>query len=151
MRLAHRAVIASRPRTVLLDTGAFYALVDVHDEHHGLATGIFEGLAQSGPRLYTTNLIVAETHALLLARLRRIDLALSYVNNVYSSERTTIVHVTPSDQQRALRLLNQYSDKPFSFTDATSFVVMARLHIDHAFTFDRNFRQYGVQTLPALA
>jgi predicted nucleic acid-binding protein len=134
----------------LIDTGTFYALVDVHDEHHAVAAAIFEELAQSAPRLHTTNLVVAETHALILARLRRMDLALSYINNIYSSEHTTIVHVTPSDQQRALTLLNQYSDKPFSFTDATSFVVIERLRIAHAFTFDRNFRQYGLQTLPAL-
>jgi predicted nucleic acid-binding protein len=33
--------------------------------------------------------------------------------------------------------------KVFSMTDATSFVVMERLGIRHALSFDRDFRQYG--------
>jgi predicted nucleic acid-binding protein len=41
----------------------------------------------------------------------------------------------------------QYDDKAFSLTDATSFGVMERLGTSQAFTFDRNFLQYGIPPL----
>jgi predicted nucleic acid-binding protein len=47
------------------------------------------------------------------------------------------------DESRAVDLIARYTDKDFSFTDATSFVVMERLEIFHAFSFDSDFTQYG--------
>ena len=35
----------------------------------------------------------------------------------------------------------------FAFTDATSFVIMERLHISQAFAFDYHFAQYGFELL----
>ena len=143
-----RRISATLPRTVLVDTGGFYALTDVHDAYHVAANDLLNAFAIEHVRLFTTDFIVAESHALILARLRRIDLALAFLNTIYESERTMIVPVTAEDKRSALRLLNQYADKRFSFTDATSFVVMERLGISHAFTFDQNFVQYGFTILP---
>jgi predicted nucleic acid-binding protein len=138
------------PSGVLIDTGAFHALSDTSDIHHATAITTFDDLAAAGTRLFTTDFIVAETHALILARLRRMDRALEFINSIYASQYTTIVDVTRADQQQAVALLNRYSDKRFSFTDATNFVVMERLALTHAFTFDRNFAQYGVHIIPAM-
>jgi predicted nucleic acid-binding protein len=55
--------------------------------------------------------------------------------------------VSAADERKARDLIARYDDKAFSLTDATSFAVMERLGIDHAFTFDRNFMQYGLATL----
>ncbi len=49
--------------------------------------------------------------------------------------------------ESAQGLIVRYHDKTFSLTDALSFVVMERLDISHAFSFDHNFRQYGFQLL----
>lgn len=47
----------------------------------------------------------------------------------------------------ARRLSSSSMTTKSSLTDATSFVVMERLEIAQAFTFDRNFRQYGIPPL----
>ncbi|MHB8577630.1 MAG: type II toxin-antitoxin system VapC family toxin, partial [Dehalococcoidia bacterium] len=60
------------------------------------------------------------------------------------------MRVTEGDEQRARDIIAQYSDKKFSYTDATSFAVMERLQIDMAFPLDRNFAQFGFIVLPSL-
>jgi uncharacterized protein len=61
--------------------------------------------------------------------------------------RTVIIRVRASDEERAKQFLFQYADKGFSFADAISFAVMERLDIRLAFTFDRDFAQYGFTVL----
>ena len=43
---------------------------------------------------------------------------------------------------------NDWSDKDFSFTNCTSFVVMKELWIQTALTTDRHFSQAGFDSLP---
>lgn len=60
---------------------------------------------------------------------------------------TVVERVTPADEEHARVIIRRYDDKRFSYTDATSFAVMERLQIQAAFTFDRNFGQYGLRIL----
>jgi predicted nucleic acid-binding protein len=62
---------------------------------------------------------------------------------------TTIIRVSATDERRARDIIRQYDDKDFSLTDAMSFAVMERLRIPVAFTFDRDFTQYGLPVLQA--
>jgi predicted nucleic acid-binding protein len=96
---------------------------------------------------FTSSYVVAETHALFLARLG-IRQALAFLDRLGRSG-VDVVRVTAEDDERAIAILRQYDDKDFSLTDATSFAIMERLGIRHAFTFDRHFAQYGLETLSA--
>jgi predicted nucleic acid-binding protein len=58
-----------------------------------------------------------------------------------------VERVAVADEHRAIDIIRQYDDKKFSYTDATSFSIMERLGIEHAFTFDHNFTQYGFRQL----
>jgi predicted nucleic acid-binding protein len=93
--------------------------------------------------------VLAGTHALLVARTRRADTAFEFLTNISNSQSTTIIRVTERDEQRALEILARTRDKLYSFTDVTSFVVIERLRISQAFSFDRNFAQYGLALLSA--
>lgn len=132
-------------RRVLVDTSAYYALATATDQYHQRAQALLTGLAQQRWRLFTTTYLVAETHALLLARLGR-DAAVGFLR---AQERgsTTIVQVSAADEAAARSIIYRYEDKEFSLTDATSFVVMERLGISIAFAFDRDFVQYGLTLL----
>lgn len=128
-------------RRVLIDTSGYYALADTSASDHAIATAIRDRLITERSRLFTTNFVLAETHALLLARLGR-DVAATVLTEIDAST-TTVVRVSLRDERRAREIIAAYTDKDFSLTDAISFAVMERLHISHAFGFDRHFNQYG--------
>ena len=132
-------------RLAFTDTGAYFALSVSRDSNHGPARAISRQLIAERWRLYTTNFILAETHALFLNRVGRRE-ALRVLQEIERSA-TTIVRVTPADERRARAIIERYADKDFTLTDATSFAVMERLGIGHAFTFDRHFTQYGFAVL----
>jgi predicted nucleic acid-binding protein len=141
---------APYPRSVFVDTSAFYALADTTEGNHPAALPIARGLAESRTRLVLSNFIRAEAHALILNRLGR-HAADRFLSELGSAAHNTLVRVSEADEQAALALIARYQDRRFSITDATSFILMERLHITHAFTFDRNFVQYGLLTLPSLS
>lgn len=140
---------ARHKRRVLIDTGAFYAFADQSDAHHHEAVALFTDLRDHGDYLFTTSFIVAETHALLLNRLHR-PAATRFLQDTEAATHIAVVWVTPTDVKHARQIINRYEDKSFSLTDATSFAVMERVGIAHAFTFDRNFAQYGLAVLRRL-
>jgi predicted nucleic acid-binding protein len=96
---------------------------------------------------FTTNVLLIESHALILSVLGR-TWAAQFLTDMHESH-TVILRVRAADEARAQQILFQYTDKDFSFADATSFAVMERLAIRLAFTFDRDFAQYGFTVLTA--
>lgn len=133
-------------RRVFIDTGAYFALAAPRDDNHSAATAIETRMIAERLRPFTTNFILAETHALLLRRVGR-AIALRTLAAIRDSAGTTMVRVSAGDERRAWEIIEHYDDKNFSMTDATSFAIMDRLHITQAFTFDENFTQYGLSVL----
>jgi predicted nucleic acid-binding protein len=123
---------------LFVDTSAIYALLDRSDANHPRARELAQRIREEAHGLVTTNFVVAECHALILARLGR-DLARRWLQ----SFRWPVERATEADESRAREIIYTYSDKDFSFTDALSFAVMERLVLKEAFAFDRNFLQYG--------
>lgn len=136
------------PHEVFVDTSAWYpALVRNHADHGALAAALRERVAQ-GQRVVTTNLVVAETHALLLHRVGR-DPALNFVRTVHEPP-ILVVESTRDIEERAVALyLDRYRDQSFSLTDAVSFAVMKERRITDALTLDRHFVAAGFRMHPA--
>jgi predicted nucleic acid-binding protein len=134
-----------RLRRCCVDTSAYFALTNDHDASHPVARSLLTRLADHQTHLFTTNDVIAETHA-LLNRLNR-SIARAFLEQLYEHSSTTIVRVSVRDEQRARQIIATYTDKDFTSTDATSFAVMERLRIRHAFAFDDDSRQYGFTTL----
>jgi len=124
-----------------VDSSAYLALLDRDDEHHAEAAAILSHLARERYRQFTTNVLIIESHALLLSSLGS-DQARSFLQTMGASN-TTIIRVRAADEDAAKRIILQYIDKDFSFADAISFSIMQRLGIRLAFTFDQHFSQYG--------
>src|SRR5215212_5823696 len=132
---------SAQARRVLVDSSAFLALRDRDDEHHAEAVAIVHRLAEQRYRLYTTNVMLVETHALILSVMDHRQ-AVQFLREIDQGS-TTVIRISQGDEQRAKQILYRYTDKDSSFNDAISFAVMERLGLAAAFTFDRDFTQYG--------
>ncbi|MBI3302347.1 MAG: PIN domain-containing protein [Deltaproteobacteria bacterium] len=125
-------------KEVFVDTGAFYAALNRKDEHHREAVQLFTRAVEEEWQLFTSNFVVAETHALILTRLGR-DLATDWLRDIPA----VVERVTEEDESKAKRIIFGYHDKEFSYCDATSFAVMERVRIRQVMAFDPHFTQYG--------
>ncbi len=130
---------------IFVDTGAWFALSVATDPDHGRANSF---VAQNRQRLSTTDYVVDELLT-LFARRRCKAQGISWLQDVLCSGTCELIRVESADFNAACEIYSQFSDKEWSFTDCTSYVVMRRLHIVQAFAFDEHFRQFAtVQVLP---
>jgi predicted nucleic acid-binding protein len=127
---------------LFVDTSAWLPLADPQDPHHGpLARALRERVRQ-GARIVTTNLVLAETHVLLLRRVHR-EAALAFLREVRRPPHL-VVNSTEDHEVRAQHdWLERYADQDFSFTDAVSFTVMAERGVRDALALDRHFVAAG--------
>ncbi len=132
-------------KRVFVNTSAFVASSYHDDRHHNDAVALLERSVHEQFQLVTTNFVIAETHGVLLIRTGR-NIAARFLEELRKST-TTIIRVSAQDEQRAQEIIVSYTDKDFSYTDCTSFVIMERLHIRLVFSFDQHFAQYGFELL----
>ncbi|MHB8519684.1 MAG: type II toxin-antitoxin system VapC family toxin [Limisphaerales bacterium] len=125
---------------VLLDASFWIALRDPREPWHGRARHTAAELLRQRTQFVFTTLIIAETYA----HFSRSPLIRGQVLD--DAQHNPALHwepVSPADEMETTRLLRQHQDKAYSFCDAVSFVVMARLGLQRAAAFDDHFRQFG--------
>ena len=133
---------------IFVDTSGFFAAFNQGDRHFTDAQRILARAADERRLLVTSNFVVAETHALLLLR-RGYELARQFLERMEVTS-IAIVRAEEQDEVAARNIIYRYRDKTFSLTDAISLAIMERLAIGLAFTFDRDFSQYGFEPISAL-
>jgi uncharacterized protein len=133
---------------VLVDTGAWLAVVNRRDQYHTRAAAALRRLRDERRRLVITNLILAELHLHLLHGMGPVRAA-QHVQTILADPLTEEVFVDRPLQSAAFSdWIQRFSDQPFTFTDAASLAVMRSRAITVAFTFDRHFSVAGFHTLP---
>lgn len=133
---------------LFVDTSAWFALYDKGDEAHGSATKFWKELRRQSARLVTTEHIFGESITLTRARGGH-TAACRLGNFLLGSRIVEIAEVPVQTRARAWELFGKFSDKDFSFTDCTSFVVMQELGLTDAFAFDNHFTQMGFTLRPS--
>ena len=130
---------------VLVDTSAWYALLNRRDAFHKAAVRIFRTLRDESERLLTHNYVIAETTALVHHRLG------------HGAARRWLVDLLPvADILWVDREVHNAAVAAFliapaglSLVDLVSFEVMRRGGIRRAFAFDEDFVRYGFETVRA--
>ncbi len=125
--------------SILVDTGGWYALADTADRHHAEARRFYTERAQEAT-LATTDLILAETCALIHAHLGR-PAALVFWEGLRDAQ-IPIVTAELVDLEAAWRIVQAFSDQSFSLVDCVTFAMMERLGITDVFGFDSHFLVY---------
>src|SRR5262249_39760989 len=124
--------------SVLWDSSALLALLDASDTDHPRAAAIADELAEKRRPCFITNYIEVEAHALLLRKLGR-----ALAREWLLSGGVPVLRVAPSEEDQAKALLSRYADKNWSLCDAISFALIERRRVGYAFSFDRDFGQFG--------
>lgn len=133
---------------LFVDTSAWYAMAVRNDPSHAAVVLAVRRLVRGKRRIVTTNLVIAESHALLMRRVHR-RAALAFLEAVVQ-EPNVIVFSTPEREARAKHdWLDQYDDQDFSLTDAVSFAVMSERRIKTALALDVHFRTAGFTVVPS--
>ena len=127
---------------VFVDSGAWIALAVTRDPLHERAVGTWTRLQSAGVKLRTSVPIVLETFTFLERNTRR-DVALAWKDRISTLARFKIVECTARDVKACWEFFKRPDLHKLSAVDATSFVVMRRERMRHAFTFDHHFSAVG--------
>jgi predicted nucleic acid-binding protein len=115
---------------LLLDTGAFVALVDRHESYHAECVAVLE--RWSG-RIITTEAVLTETLYLVGPQWQAQRICLEFILR----GAFLLLPCTRRSLERIAALMEKYCDVPMDFADATLVAVGEELNIHHVFTLDR--------------
>ena len=127
---------------VFVDTGYLFALEITNDQHHQAATQHWQRVVAALPRLVTTSYVFDEVVTFFNSRGQHAK-ALQVGNNLLQSPSVQFIHVDTALFDEGWTYFQRHQDKDYSLTDCISFLVMHKLGIRRAFTFDQHFVQAG--------
>jgi predicted nucleic acid-binding protein len=122
----------------LADTSFWVALAAARDRHHIEAVALWD---HEHEPVLVTNHVAGETWTFLGRRAGH-DAAMAALA-VFRSERVLLAHVDARQEAEAWKWLERHDERPYSFVDATSFVVMRSRRIREALAFDGDFTAAG--------
>jgi predicted nucleic acid-binding protein len=137
---------------LFIDTGAWIALNNRKDKYHEKAVVANKEFLDAKYFYVTTDYVMDETYTLVrydVGHKRAIEFG-KEIKALQEKEKIKVIHISESILDSAWKIFEKYSDKDFSFTDCTSFVIMEQVGITETFSFDKHFEQYGFIRLPFL-
>jgi predicted nucleic acid-binding protein len=129
---------------IFVDTGGWYAAIARRDHDHEAAKAF---LSDNRLQLLTSDYVMDETVTLLQSRIGH-SYAVRFLDALQASEQIELIQLTPFHLTKTIELFRSRSDKGWSFTDCSSFVLMREYNIQYAFAFDEHFRQAGFLLRP---
>lgn len=132
---------------LFVDTSAWFPIADPRDRSHAIMASALRDAVQRKRRIVTTNLVVAETHALIMRRFGPAA-ALGLLKEVIRAPLVVVTSTPEYEETAQTEWLGRYHDQDFSLTDAVTFSVMADRGIRQALALDHHFVVAGFEILP---
>ena len=130
------------PAELLIDTGAFVALIDRSERQHEACVSVLENW--TGP-IVTTEAVLTETLHLVGPKWRPQEICLEFMLR----GAFVLVPLSQASLKRVAELMKKYQDVPMDFADATLVALAEELQTNRVFTLDRRgfsvFRLRGKQ------
>jgi predicted nucleic acid-binding protein len=117
-------------RSILLDTGAFVALIDKSEKSHERCVAFFKEFQGT---FLTTEPVLTEVLYLFHTFIKAQKVCIEFV----LKGGATLMPQSPTSLSRAIALMEKYIDVPMDFADATLVVLAEETGIDEVFTLDR--------------
>jgi uncharacterized protein len=136
----------NRGERVFVDTSFWIALALARDPLHSRARDQWSSLRRAGAKLHTSVPIIIETFTFLDRNTNR-DVALIWKNQLYAPGLVTIRPCELDDLEASWRYFQRRDLYKLSAVDATSFVIMERMGIRIACSFDHHFAVAGFKLL----
>ena len=125
-------------RNVLLDTGAFVALLDKSERNHGRCVMFLKNFKG---KFLTTEPVLTETIYLLGPSVKSQKACIEFI----LEGGAILVPQSMDSLSRAIVLIEKYKDIPMDFADATLVTLAEEAEIDEVFTLDkRGFNSYRI-------
>jgi len=118
------------PAELLLDTGAFVALVDRSETKHADCVAVLEGW--TGPILTTEAVLTEALYLVGPAWLPQKTCLEFFLRGAF-----LLVPSSKASLQRVAALMEKYHDLPMAYADATLVALAEESETDHVFTLDR--------------
>jgi uncharacterized protein len=126
---------------IFVDTSFFLAVFSVRDQWHEKAMAClaaYDAWRRPCDHFVTTNHVVFET--ITVARSKAgYALAVAAGEELLRGQMARIYHASEEEERAAFDYLKKYRDKDYSPADCLSFVVMEKLAITEALSFDAHF------------
>lgn len=129
---------------LFVDTSAWLAINDKDDQYHKKAVAKIAEIKNHKIELLTSEYVFDESITIIRHRITH-KAAVIFGDSLLDSRIVTILDICSEDRSGAWELFKKYSDKDLSFTDCTSFLIMKKLRIQKAFSFDEHFKQVGFE------
>ena len=124
--------------SLFVDSGAWLAFFSARDGHHEKADRLIREALRKKMALFTTDLVLAEVHRLLLFR-AGIRAAAAALEAIDKSPSVSLEFGSASLHEEARRWMARFDDQVISYTDATSFAAMTARRCKRAISFDNDF------------
>lgn len=135
---------------IFTDTSYWFSLAVRADGNHARTLALTLELQANGALLYLSELIVAETHRLILHKLG-IQAGRKFLERLILQVEKGFVHVLPVTWEivvQAEDILTKYADQDLTLADATSGVLIRRHGLDAIASYDRHFEMMGLKRVP---
>ena len=125
-------------RTILVDSGALFAMTDPRDRYAAAARRFLEETTDAFYLVLDT--VFSEGMTLIKARLGAAA-AVSVGSRLHESTLFQLCYLEPADRRATWQVFTRYTDKDWSYVDCSILAIAQRQGIDEVFAFDHHFDQ----------